>query len=1021
MPDNPTPDCATPDTAWLEALTRAGPAQAVIAGSGAAATVAWCSSRFARLFEAAPRPGQPLAVLLGQDAVERLQCGAVVAWATPADGRWQLTLTGTDVGAAVLVAVSLAEPPADEQQHEERARRLQERLDLVQDFGRIGVFERDPVTMQGEWDRHMYRIWGLPPAPPGSPSPTYAQTMAMQVSQDQRETAIRESLAHPGLHSQRIRIRRPDGQLRHLHTQWRISHDARGRPQRLMGINTDDTEAFELAHQADRLRAELDVALELGRIALWRLELDSGRLVLDERGCDVIGMTCGESGIDRNEARARIHPDDLAGIRTAADFTRRTGEPSDMELRWRCPSGDWKHLLLRCALQSEVDGRPLGFVGVLLDVTERVQEARRTLDIARRLEAAAEAARIGLWSSEVGSALPSWNRRMYELFGLDPGASPLPLEAWLERCVHPDDRQSLQAQVLDWWRRGEGGFEIEFRIVRPSDGVQRWLLVRGDLDRDDSRQARRAEGVAMDITQQHETLRQLRETVERLTLTASALGLGTWETDLRSGRIHWDAQMFRLRGIESPGRVIATDEVAGCLHPEERPRVMADQFQSLRERQPWRREFRVLWPDGTVRWVTSHSVPMFDELGLEVRRIGVNWDSTDAHSAAQAVREREVAVAESQAKSQAMSRISHELRTPLNAMLGFTQLLRSDEVDADPEQRARWLGHVEEAGRHLLALIDDVLELSRAQVTEVRVVRQPVAWAAFVDTTLPLVAADAELRQVELRRGALPGVVAADPVRLRQVLLNLMSNAIKYNRPGGWVELSSEVVGAEVRLDVADSGIGIAPQALRHAFEPFNRLGAESSGVAGSGLGLAVVKALVEHMDGRVEAHSQPGQGSRFSVTLPAAAEEACIPDAAPPAAPLPVAPQADCQAPARVLYIEDNPVNALLVSELFSRRPGVRLEVAKDGRSGVRRAIEQVPHLVLVDMQLPDIDGLAVLRALRADPATADVCCVALSANANPADRQAALAAGFADYWTKPFDFGRFLAAVGALVGRTI
>ena len=655
--------------------------------------------------------------------------------------------------------------------------------------------------------------------------------------------------------------------------------------------------------------------------------------------------------------------------------------------------------------------------------TEPDDEPGQAQDIERRLEAAAEAARVGLWSSEIDSPLPRWNRRMFELFGLDPLAGPLALEDWLRRCVHHEDRQRVLDTVLDWWRHREGPVEMEFRIVRPSDGVHRWLLVRGELDR---RRKRRAEGVAMDVTLQHETLRQLHDTVERMTLTAEALGLGTWETDLRSNQITWDAQMFALRGVNSPTRVLGTAEIASYLHPDERTTVMAEQFDRLRERRAWRREFRVLWPDGTVRWITSHSVPVLDEQGRELRRIGVNWDSTEAHAALQAHHEREVAVAESQAKSQTLSRISHELRTPLNAMLGFTQLLRERDAELDPARRDSWLGHIELAGRHLLALIDDVLELSRAQGGELPPLRQPVAWAELVSSTLPLLAADAAAQQVSLRTGTLDGVVLADPVRLRQVLLNLLSNAIKYNRPGGWVEVTSRPAGANVELHVADNGIGIAPAQLQQAFEPFNRLGAERSAVIGSGLGLAVVKSLVTQLGGQVEADSAPGQGSRFTVVLPAAPE--ARDDSAPPppepagaATTAALTPAGTPAAPSRVLYIEDNPVNALLVSELFTFRPSVLLEVVAEGRAGVRRALEWLPDLILVDLQLPDIDGLEVLQALRADPRTAASICIVLSANANPADRQAALAAGFSDYWTKPIDFKRFLADVGRWLGRPL
>ena len=775
--------------------------------------------------------------------------------------------------------------------------------------------------------------------------------------------------------------------------------------------DTDDTEVFELANRAERLRTELEVALKLGRIALWRHDLASGRLQLDALGCEVTGLPDGGDGVPVELARARIHPDDRHLVLASAELTLRTGEPSDMELRYPRPGGGWRYVLLRRALQRGPDGAALGFVGVLMDVTDRVEDSHRTLEYARRLESAAGAARVGLWSTQLGTPLPSWNRRMYEIFGLDPEGGPLGLGDWLQRCVHPDDRSALRSTVVDWWRRAQGEAEIEFRVVRPSDGAVRWLVARGQIDAVGDGLSVRAEGVTIDITEQQHTLRQLRETVERMRLTTQALGLGTWSADHGHREVRWDAQMFRLRGVDSPARAIAATEIPGYLHPDDRKAAVAAQLGHVLDDKVWHNVFRVLWPDGQLRWITAHSVPLRDEQGRPDGRIGVNWDSTEAHRSAEAVREREVAVAESHAKSQAMSRISHELRTPLNAVLGFTQLLRSGQ--ADPERQALWLAHVEDAGRHLLALIDDVLDLSRAEVGGLRLATVVLPLADALDAALLLVAGLAQQHGVVLRRLAVQGSVLADPVRLRQVLVNLLSNAIKYNRPGGEVRLWSSLSGHRLALHVADTGHGIRAEQLRHAFEPFNRLGADTTGVEGSGLGLAIVKVLVEHMGGQVEAHSRLGEGSEFVVSLPAAA--AATPALAVPATPSlsPVQPLA-----AQVLYIEDNPVNALLVREMMTHRPAITLLVAEDGTSGIRRARACLPDLVLVDMQLPDIDGHAVLRALRADPLTAGIRCVALSASATPDDVEAARAAGFTDYWTKPIGLHRFLSGIDSLLG---
>lgn len=1060
MPTAPQPLDAATTAALQQALHDDAQPLAAIDAQG---VLQWCNARFAALFVPAAAPPQRLDQLIDPDDAMRLMAGATLVCNPPAAAPCCLRAGAPSVSGLQLLR---AEPLDEAQALRQHIDRLQERLALVQTFSRTGVYERDAATLLGSWDAHMYRIWGLPERPPGALAPSRDELAQCVFREDLGEESFEQTLSRPGPHAQRVRIRRPDGQVRHLNTRWQVFHDAQGRPLRVLGTNTDDTEVYEQANRAGQLRTELDAALALGHIGLWRQALGSDRLMLDQRGREIAGLPYHPQGVLVADARARIHPDDRPQAAASLEATLRSGLPSDMQMRYPKPGGGWKHVLLRRALQRSPDGAPLGFIGVLLDVTERVEQSARAREYARRLEAAAEAARIGLWSTEPGSLLPNWNPRLFALLGLDPQAGPLPMDDWIARCVHADDRDRVRETVLGWWRAADGAVEIEFRILRPCDGALRWLVVRGEMAGRD--QGRHAEGVAIDITEQQQVLRQLRQTVERMTLTRTALGLGTWEADRSHQQIHWDAQMFRLRGIESAARVISREDIAACLDPEERSAVMAAQAGRLLDGEPWHTEFRVRWPDGQVRWITSHSVPVHDEQGIEDRRIGVNWDSTEAHVAAEALRQRERARAERQAQAQAMSRISHELRTPLNAVLGFAQLLRlrqgrdDGEPEPDRDQRARWLAHIDEAGRHLLALVDDVLDLSTAQAGTLRMTQQAVLLAPFVERTLPLLAAEALGHGVDLQCGPVSGAALADPVRLRQVLINLLSNAIKYNRPGGWVQLSAAGDGATVVIRVADSGLGIAPDRLQQAFEPFNRLGAEASGIDGSGIGLAIVKVLVEQMGGSVQAHSRPGQGSEFSVRLPQApadgptapdgepagatatgpitaavnepvtepvtepvsgrgAEPAAEPATDPAAEAAQPAAAAAASAPARLLYIEDNPVNALLVRELLAGRPAVQLVLADNGVAGVQQARLLQPDLILVDMLLPDIDGHAVLQALRADPRTAHIRCVALSANATPDDVQAARAAGFTDYWTKPIHFDRFLRDLGVLLGRAL
>jgi CheY-like chemotaxis protein len=249
------------------------------------------------------------------------------------------------------------------------------------------------------------------------------------------------------------------------------------------------------------------------------------------------------------------------------------------------------------------------------------------------------------------------------------------------------------------------------------------------------------------------------------------------------------------------------------------------------------------------------------------------------------------------------------------------------------------------------------------------------------------------------------------------VLINLLSNAIKYNRPGGEAHIEATQGDGSVTLRVRDTGRGLNAEQRGHLFEPFNRLGIEREGIEGSGIGLAIVKALVDRMQGSISVSSEPGVGTVFEVNLPQREDVAATAWRAAP----PPAPARRVDLTGQLLYIEDNPINVMVVEELVASQSGLSIVSEPNGERGVARARELRPDLILVDMQLPDFDGFEVLRRLRAQPETRDTPCVVLSANAMPDDIARALAAGFADYWTKPIDFNAFLASLDTLLKRSV
>jgi PAS domain S-box-containing protein len=389
-------------------------------------------------------------------------------------------------------------------------------------------------------------------------------------------------------------------------------------------------------------------------------------------------------------------------------------------------------------------------------------------------------------------------------------------------------------------------------------------------------------------------------------------------------------------------------------------------------------------------------------------------DVSELHAARAERQAREALEASGRAKTEFLSRMSHELRTPLNAVLGFSQLLRMDAAGPPSAQQLDRIRHIERAGAHLLALVNDVLDLSRVDSGQMALSLESVDLASVVDESLAMVsplAADTGVRL--LRPEPSEPVVAdtqirvvADRVRLRQVLVNLVSNAVKYNRPGGTVSVGWSLHRDTCRLSITDTGPGMTPEQLGRLFEPFNRLGAEKTGVEGTGIGLVLSRRLVELMQGELRVESRVGEGTVAMLVLERSDELAAIPTVSPP---LSQHGELD-EAPLHVLYAEDNEVNVELVRQVATFRPSVALRVAPNGTQALKMARESPPDLMLVDMHLGDMTGLELARTLRGDPATADIRLVALSADALPEQIDDALAFGFEAYLTKPIEFRKLL-----------
>jgi signal transduction histidine kinase/ActR/RegA family two-component response regulator len=370
-----------------------------------------------------------------------------------------------------------------------------------------------------------------------------------------------------------------------------------------------------------------------------------------------------------------------------------------------------------------------------------------------------------------------------------------------------------------------------------------------------------------------------------------------------------------------------------------------------------------------------------------------------------------------QAKSAFLSGMSHELRTPLNAILGFAQLLGNDSMPSTPEQRRDFVEYIMKAGRHLLVLINEILDLSKIESGAMSMSIEPVALAGLMHECREMMEPLAAGRGIAMQFDD-PGElhVLADRTRLKQILLNLLSNAIKYNRPDGSVFVSAARQDGKVRLAVRDTGQGLDESQLAQLFQPFNRLGQEAGAEVGTGIGLVVTRRLAELMDAQVGVSSTVGVGSEFWIDLKPSS--APVASGAPDAGASALAPGAGGKERRTILYVEDNPANLKLVQEIIRLRPDLELMTAGDAVSGIDLARAHQPDMILMDINLPGMRGDEALLRLRMDEATAHIPVVALTANAMPRDVSRGLELGFFRYLTKPIDVGRFLQAVDGALG---
>jgi len=808
--------------------------------------------------------------------------------------------------------------------------------------------------------------------------------------------------------------------------EWRsqVVTDVIGNPVEVLAIGQDVTEQRcvenALRESRGRLQAVIDAATEVAIIACDK----DGVVELFNKGAErMLGHAAEEmvgrctpllfhlpaEVASRAEVLSREYGRPVEGMDVFLEPARR-GDFRPRDWTYLCKDGSRRIVTLVVTAFRDGSGDTAGFLGVATDISERKQAET----VRAQLAAIAENSYDAIVMRDLDGFITSWNPGAERMFGFTPAEA-------IGRPISFNGAPGKIPVFKDVTRRLLNGETVKpYPTQRMhKDGRVLDVLTCISLVRNDAGEIIAVASIFQDITpikQYEAALEQAnRELEQRVAERTSELAvreqqlrraqaiarLGYWTVNVQTGELVWSEEVYRIFGFDPKSFVLSRPRYYEAVHPDDRDRVSRMAEEAAESGNPFSVDYRIVRPDGSICWMHEEAVREYDAQGLPVILSGTVQDITERKLAEEAVVvARDEAEAANRAKSEFLSRMSHELRTPLNAILGFGQLLELDQAMLSTEQRDS-VQQILESGRHLLHLINGLLELGRIESgrleLQMTIVDAGVLAEECVNAILP--AARAAKVTVNFSPCATSARVHAEPVRLKEILLTLLSNAVKFNRIGGQLDISFAVDDGSLVCSIRDSGIGIAAADIPFLFDPLGSANRMAALQQNSGLGLAIAGKLLALMGGEIRAESIVGNGSVFHVRLRRALGDT--------AAMLPPPEGGAPEDAGVVLYVDDDEASCTLMEAVLS---GTRYKLVTAGTG--EQALELVrqgllPSLVLLDINLPRMSGFDVLANLRLNPQFARIPVMAMSAGAFPEQVERALAAGFLRFVEKPVMLG--------------
>nr|WP_249778334.1 PAS domain S-box protein [Phenylobacterium glaciei] len=874
---------------------------------------------------------------------------------------------------------------------------------MAERMSAVGNWRYRSDTGHITWSDEVYQIHGVTRE---NFDPAYGEAVNFYVDGDRErvDQEVGEALRTGGGFKLNARLRRPDGEVREVLCKAECIRGGRDEVIGLQGVFQDVTQQTQTLRDLETLVRRAEAAESVARLGNWRLDVRTRELTWSPQMYEIYGLSP-DAPLNPEAVLALYHPDDVALGTARIARQLLTGESVEGAITRILRDGEVRYLSYNSRSERGPDGEILALVGTSVDIT-RQHEAEIAL-----AESEAKYRALAEHSTDIlvrfgPDGLIRYISPACRRLGLDPDEEvgrPIARLMVAESEQHP---AALLAALFS-------GAEIDTSAPRQheiltQDGRVVWLEGSPSLVRNESGEVVEVVTVLRDITARHEIEAALAQSERRFrTLTTNAPDMIS-EMRLDGTLTYVSPASLAILGF-APQEMIGR-KPSSFMHPEDAARVLEMcrvVFESRGEVEPWSVEYRAYGKAGEELWMESK--PTFVTDPASGRYVGLTDVMRDVTSRKALEAELRLAQADAEAatavKTEFLANMSHELRTPLTSILGFTSLA-GEQPDLAPLTRT-YVERVSGASRALLCTVNDILDFSKLEAGQVNIQPQPVSLAKLARATLDLFTPQAGAKDLALTLDgeAADLTLSVDPDRIRQILLNLVSNAVKFTQSGG-VTLRTRYDGGTLRVEVIDTGAGIPSDKQDRLFQRFSQVdGALTRAHGGTGLGLAICKGLVEAMGGQIGADSVVDQGSRFWFTIPA---------------PLAQAPQATLDGSAatqptfvgvRVLVADDHPANREL-ARLFLAGVGAEVTEACDGEEAVALAAEQPFDVILMDIRMPRLDGPGALRAIRAAPGPNDATPI-LAFTADAEHESQLLAAGFQDVVAKPLQPGVLIAAV--------